>query len=50
MNGFSFFAGRKLVQQQNTMRQAILLMLHRDCQMALRLIAYFEGQCDIFIH
>lgn len=39
-----------IIKQQDTMRQAILLMLHRDCRMALRLIAYFEGQCDIFIH
>lgn len=32
------------------MKQAILLMLHRDYHQAIRLIGYFEGRCDIFIH
>lgn len=25
-------------------------MLHRNYHQAIRLIAYFEGRCDIFIH
>lgn len=32
------------------MKQAILLLLHRDFHQAKRLIRYFDGQCNIFIH
>lgn len=32
------------------MKQAILLLLHRDFLQAKRLINYFAGCCDIFIH
>lgn len=32
------------------MKQAILLLLHKDINQAKRLIEYFEGKCDIIIH
>ena len=32
------------------MKQAILLMLHKDIEQAKDLILYFQGKCDIFIH
>lgn len=35
---------------RNNTGQAILLMLHRDFNQATRIISYFEGRCDIFIH
>ncbi|MCR5271334.1 MAG: beta-1,6-N-acetylglucosaminyltransferase [Prevotella sp.] len=32
------------------MKQAILIMLHKDLDQAKRLINYFNGKCDLFIH
>lgn len=32
------------------MKQAILIMAHKDIEHLERLIRYFEGKCDIFIH
>ena len=32
------------------MKQAILILLHKDIYSSLKLITYFRGMCDIFIH
>lgn len=32
------------------MKQAILLLLHKNFEQARRLIEFFDGQCDIYIH
>ena len=32
------------------MKQAIILLIHKDVKQAERLINYFQGKCDIFIH
>lgn len=32
------------------MTQAILLMLHQDIEHAKKIIKYFQGKCDIFVH
>ncbi len=32
------------------MKQAVILLLHKDIDMAFGLIDYFQGCCDIFVH
>ena len=32
------------------MKQAIILLIHKDVKQAERLVNYFQGKCDIFIH
>lgn len=32
------------------MKQAILLLIHKNLEATIRLIAYFKGNCDIFVH
>lgn len=32
------------------MKQAVLILLHKDIYSSLKLITYFRGMCDIFIH
>lgn len=32
------------------MKQAILIIAHKDFQQVCRLVNYFQGKCDIFIH
>lgn len=32
------------------MKQAIIILLHKEIRSSLKLLAYFQGQCDIFIH
>lgn len=32
------------------MRQVILVLLHRDFDHAKKLLEYFRGECDIFVH
>jgi len=32
------------------MKQAILIMVHKDADSVSRLISYFEGKCDIIVH
>lgn len=32
------------------MKQAILLLVHKNIGQVRKLIAYFEGQCEIYIH
>lgn len=32
------------------MKQAVLILLHKDIEQVARLVGYFQGCCDIFLH
>lgn len=37
------------LQQNIPMKQAIIILVHKNAEQLMKLIKYFDGRCDIFV-